>query len=120
MNKKIYVLEDDEGIRDVIEILLNLESYEVQSFPTIKEFRSANHNDADLFLLDVMLPDGDGLCICRELKEASATAGIPVLLMSAHAALDVLHTDYGAVDFIFKPFNIDELLQKIKARIVIK
>ncbi len=113
MVKKIYVLEDDEGIREVIELILSLELYEVQSFSTVGEFWSADHSQADLFLLDVMLPDGSGLNVCKELKTESSVAATPVLMMSAHADLSKLQPDHNAEDFITKPFDISVLLHKV-------
>lgn len=68
-------------------------------------------NRPDLFLLDLMLPDGNGLEVGMELKKSEETKDIPVIIMSAHADLQKME---GADEFISKPFNVDELLDCIR------
>lgn len=109
--KKVYVVEDDDGIRELIEFLLVHQDYSAKTFPTARSFKKAVQKDTpDLFLLDVMLPDGNGLDLCSELKNNQSTKNIPVILMSAHH--DVNKSN-GAEDFIAKPFDVDELLERI-------
>ncbi|MFD2517054.1 response regulator [Salinimicrobium flavum] len=69
---------------------------------------------ATVFLLDIMLPDGNGLDLCRELKNNETTRKIPVVLMSAHADINSME---GADDFISKPFDVDELLRRIERQL---
>ncbi len=116
----IYVLEDDQGIREVIELILGLESYVVKSFTTINDFMSADRRSADLFLLDVMLPDGNGIEVCKELKSSITTREVPVVIMSAHADLKNLGKECPAEGFITKPFDINKFLQKIGSQIARK
>ena len=112
MSKRIFLLEDDEGIRDVIELILGLEDYEVVSFETVTTFMEANINDVpDLFILDVMLPDGNGMDVCAELK--SINNNIPVLMMSAHASAEDISINCAANDFMAKPFDLNKLLEKV-------
>ncbi len=109
--KKIFIVEDDDGIRELLEILLQTHQYEVETFGTVKSFKTGMPGkDPDLFLLDIMLPDGNGLQLCKELKSDGGTCDIPVVLMSAHA--DVTRLE-GANDFIPKPFDVEELLERI-------
>lgn len=113
--RKIYLVEDDQGIREILEVVLLSENYEVQSFSTVHEFNKRNLNeDPDLYLFDVMLPDGSGIDLCKELKNSNQNKDIPVIMMSAHAQLthfiDICQPD----DFISKPFDIDNLLMKIQ------
>jgi len=78
MAKRIYVLEDDQDIRDIIEIILTGEKYEVISFSSINEFMLKDkHDQADLFLLDIRLPDGNGINVCEMLKKTKGTANGP-------------------------------------------
>lgn len=113
--KEIYILEDDDGIRELIEFLLTSEDYAVKTFPTARSFQeSISHSIPDLFLLDIMLPDGNGLDLCKKLKNTTKTKDVPVVLMSAHA--DIKKMD-GADDFIAKPFDVDELLSRITAQL---
>ncbi|MEG9327316.1 Response regulator receiver domain-containing protein [Salinimicrobium catena] len=109
--KKIFIVEDDEGIRELVEFLLTTQDYSVQAFPNARTFqKTVKEQVPDLFLLDIMLPDGNGLDLCKDLKESEETSHIPVVLMSAHANVDRLE---GANDFIAKPFDVDELLLRI-------
>ncbi len=110
--KEIFVVEDDDGIRELVEFLLVTHQYSVKAFPNARAFHKAVPQEVpDLFLLDIMLPDGNGLDLCKELKESEKTGDIPVVLMSAHA--DIKGTG-GADDFIAKPFDVDELLNRIE------
>lgn len=114
--KEIFIVEDDDGIRDLIEFLLVSQDYAVKSFPTARSFRNYISGESpDLFLLDIMLPDGNGLDLCKELKQSDITKSIPVVLMSAHADISRME---GADDFIAKPFDVDELLNRIEKQLV--
>ena len=114
--KQIFVVEDDEGIRELIEILLESHEYSVQTFPNARTFQNTVPGQVpDLFLIDIMLPDGNGVNLCKQLKASNETMGIPVVLMSAHA--NISHID-GADDFIAKPFDVDELIQRIEQQLV--
>lgn len=112
MGKKIILLEDDPGVRDVIELILDLEGYEVISFDTIEKFmaKKPEHEPA-LFILDVMLPDGNGTEVCRELK--SNGDEVPVLMMSAHAKAEEIANSCIADAFIAKPFDMNLLLSEV-------
>lgn len=109
--KKIFIVEDDDGIRELVEFLLTTQDYSVQTFPNARTFqKTVKEQVPDLFLLDIMLPDGNGLDLCKDLKESNETRDIPVVLMSAHANVEQLA---GANDFIAKPFDVDELLLRV-------
>ncbi|WP_424494643.1 response regulator transcription factor [Salinimicrobium sp. GXAS 041] len=113
--KEIFIVEDDEGIRELIEFLLVSHNYSVKTFPSARSFQKIVPQEIpDLFLLDIMLPDGNGLDLCKDLKKKEVTKKIPVLLMSAHANINKLE---GADDFIAKPFDIEELLQRIRKQL---
>lgn len=116
--RKIFVVEDDQAIREVIEEFLISENYLVQSFANVQEFRARDlQSIPDLYLFDVMLPDGSGLDLCREIKNSMENDSVPVILMSAHAKLDQLSILCQPDDFITKPFDIDNLLFKVENRI---
>lgn len=113
--KEIFIVEDDDGIRELIEFLLVSQQYSVKTFPTARAFhKTVPEMIPDLFLLDIMLPDGNGVDLCKELKKSEVTKKVPVVLMSAHA--DISRTE-GADDFIAKPFDVDELLQRIEKQL---
>jgi len=114
MGKKICLLEDDEGIREIIEMILTDEQYEVYGFSNVKDFMAfEDKGSQDLYLLDVRLPDGNGLTVCDDLKSNEATKRIPIMMMSAHAGLNEMRRDCKAEDFIAKPFDIFDLLKKV-------
>lgn len=109
--KEIFILEDDDNIRELIQVVLESYQYSVKAFHNLKSFNHAvKESIPDMFLLDVMLPDGNGLERCEELKTSEKTRHLPVVIMSAHVYLPQTSQ---ADDFIAKPFNIDDLIQCI-------
>lgn len=115
--KTILLLEDDNDIREVIHLILEEESYQVISFSTITEFSNRDRSiQADLYLLDVMLPDGSGLDVCEHLK-AVQVHDTPIMVMSAHATLKDIERKCEPANFIQKPFDIENLLSQIKSHI---
>jgi len=113
---KIYLVEDDQAIREVLEIFLNLENYVVQSFATVQEFCERDLTEKpDLYLFDVMLPDGSGIDLCKQIKSDQNQQNIPVIIMSAHAELNNMRDLCNPDSFVSKPFDIDNLLMHIKS-----
>lgn len=113
--KTIYIVEDETGIRDALQLLLSFENYEVRSFSTIEAFNNRNQSEIpDIFILDVMMPDGLGTDVCNQLKENSATANVPVMIMSAHAKNAEVIKSCNADIFVSKPFDIDDVIEKIE------
>lgn len=112
--KTIYILEDESGIREVLEILLSSENYHVKTFPDIKEFNQRDHSAVpDLFILDVMLPDGLGTEVCNQIRSERSTSKIPIIIMSAHANLTDIDKSCSPNDFISKPFDLNTPLTKV-------
>lgn len=112
--KNIYVVEDNDDIRELVSYLFENEGYLVRSFATATEFKTEMGNTfPDIFLLDVMLPDGNGMDICNQLKTADASKNIPVVLMSANTNMTYIGEESLADDFISKPFDIDELINRV-------
>ncbi|TCD11080.1 response regulator [Pedobacter frigidisoli] len=115
---KIFVLEDDKDIREVVEWLLVAEDYKVASFGSILDFMSRDQNELpDLFLLDIMLPDGSGLNVCNKLKHNSVYDHIPIIIMSAHASTEQVKMGCKADAFIQKPFELSLFLHTIHSLI---
>lgn len=115
---KIFVLEDDNGIREVVQMILESEDYKVISFPSVKDFINRREQDIpDLFIMDVMLPDGSGLDVCNQLKSESDQQNIPIIIMSAHAGLEEVKSACNAEDFIQKPFDLNTFLRKVREHI---
>lgn len=116
--KRIHILEDDQEIRNVIEILLKEEGFELQLSSSFSELKK-NIQDAmpDLFLLDVMLPDGNGAEICEDLKTDIFTKHIPIIVMSAQNNSEQKAIDAFADAYISKPFDIYDVLERINTLI---
>ena len=119
MGKRICVLEDNRDIREIIELVLHDEKYEVFTFSSVTEFNSkAFELKADAFLLDVMLPDGNGLSVCAQIRGNDVTSHIPIVMMSAGGDIGEMGNKCIAEDFIAKPFDIYNLYERVNQLIV--
>lgn len=113
--KTIFIVEDEDGIREALHMLLSYENYHVTSFCNVQEFYNRDQSVLpDIFMLDVMLPDGLGTDVCNFLKNDPQTSEIPVIVMSAHAKGSEITQSCTPNEFISKPFDIDEVLLKIR------
>lgn len=114
----IYIVEDDESIREIETIALKNSNYIVSAFENAKEFyKKLDELVPDLILLDVMLPDESGYDIVRKLRKRPATQNIPIIMVTAKTTeMDMIKgLDGGADDYIKKPFSIMELITRVKA-----
>lgn len=114
----IYILEDDRNIREIEEIALKNADYEVVSFETAAEFgKRLKERVPDLLLLDLMLPDADGLRLVTQLRQNVRTMSLPVIMVTAKTTeIDkVRGLDSGADDYLTKPFSVMELISRVKA-----
>ena len=114
----IYIVEDDENIREIEEFALRNAGFEIQSFPNAADFfTSLEKKIPDLFLLDIMLPDESGNEIVRTLRNSELTRKLPVIMVTAKTAeMDLVKgLDNGADDYIKKPFSVMELISRVKA-----
>lgn len=115
MKERILIIEDDEGISKVLRRALVYEGYQVDTAMDGESGLNLNRdNHPDLIVLDWMLPGMDGLEVCRRLREVGS---VPVLMLTAKEALeDRIHgLDSGADDYMVKPFELDELLARVRA-----
>ena len=114
----IYIVEDDTNIREIESFALKNSGYQVNDFPNAKGFYDAlKDRKPDLVLLDIMLPDEDGLEILSKLQKNPETKRLPVIMVTAKTTeLDrVKGLDLGADDYIIKPFGVMELISRVKA-----
>ena len=114
----ICVVEDDKNIREIEAFSLKNSGYEVKEFEVAKDFYQAvTEKIPDLVLLDIMLPDADGLDIVKALRVGIKTKNIPIIMVTAKTSeIDkVKGLDMGADDYIAKPFGIMELISRVKA-----
>lgn len=114
----IYIVEDDRNIREIESIALKNSGYTVETFELARTFfRRLEERTPDLVLLDVMLPDEDGLNILKKLRNRGDTKKLPILMVTAKSTeLDkVRGLDMGADDYLSKPFGVMELVSRVKA-----
>ena len=114
----IYLLEDDGSIRDFVIYTLNSQGMDARGFELPSEFWQAVAEEVpSLVLLDVMLPEEDGLTVLKKLRESARTAQLPVIMLTAKSTEydKVLGLDGGADDYVTKPFGMMELLSRIRA-----
>ena len=118
MTVTIVIAEDDRRVRESLDRALRLEGYEVVTVPDgAAALEAHDAHRPDLMLLDVSMPNADGLTVCRTLRSRGYET--PVLMLTArHEVPDrVAGLDSGADDYLVKPFSLDELLARIRARL---
>ncbi len=114
----IYILEDDDSIRNFVVYALGASEFEAQGFSRPSELWTAlNEKVPDIFLLDIMLPEEDGIEVLKKLRANRDTKDIPAIMLTAKDSEydKVIGLDAGADDYISKPFGIMELIARIKA-----
>lgn len=114
----IYVVEDDKNIQEIEQIALKNSGYQVVTFDTAGDFFDALKTQMpDLLLLDIMLPDMDGLQVLEQVRGQAALRSLPTIMVTAKTTeLDkVRGLDMGADDYLSKPFGIMELISRVKA-----
>ena len=114
----IYIVEDDINIREIESFALKNSGYTILEIERSKElFKKLQERIPNLIVLDIMLPDEDGLEIIRRLRQMPETKKIPVLMVTAKSTeLDkVKGLDQGADDYLTKPFGIMEFISRVKA-----
>lgn len=121
MNRRVQVVEDDEDIRYVVAYLLEDAGYTVETFENAKAFQERSKKEhVDLIILDVRLPDGNGIDISKAIRNDVNTFEIPVIIMSAHAQGDVALEQGNANAFIQKPFDLNFFVSKVSDVIISK
>ena len=114
----IYVVEDDASIRELVTYTLNSQGMDAEGFMVPSQFWKAMEKEKpDLVLLDIMLPEEDGLTILKKLRASHETERLPVIMLTARDGEydTVIGLDSGADDYIAKPFRMMELISRIRA-----
>lgn len=114
----IYIVEDDRDIREIESLALENSGYTVESFSCSRDFyKKISQRLPELILLDIMLPDEDGLEVLKKLRTDSTTRYIPIIMVTAKTTeLDkVRGLNMGADDYLTKPFGVMELIARVKA-----
>ncbi len=118
MATRVLVVEDDPDIRDLVVFHLEREAFQVRTAKTgaeaLKQVRAA---PPDLIILDLMLPELDGLEVCRRLRQDPSTASVPVAMLTARGEeVDrIVGLEVGADDYVTKPFSLKELIARVRA-----
>ena len=118
MSEHILLIDDDLRLSAMVGDYLRSHGYQVSSAPSLSAGRELLARQAvDALVLDLMLPDGDGLDLCRELRSASRTRGLPLLMLSARGEPTdrIVGLEVGADDYLPKPFEPRELLARLRA-----
>ncbi|MDA0755420.1 MAG: response regulator transcription factor [Proteobacteria bacterium] len=118
MSQKILIIEDEPDIRKTLEYNISREGYHVVSASSLVEAKSRFESDSfSLILLDLMLPDGSGLDLCREIKLDKEKSSIPIIILTAKddEVDKVVGFELGADDYVTKPFSVRELILRMKA-----
>ncbi|MBQ0070352.1 MAG: response regulator transcription factor [Spirochaetales bacterium] len=114
----IYCVEDDDAIRNMVVYTLTASGYEAEGMPCGKDLWQKLENKLpELILLDIMLPEEDGITILKKLKSNAITESIPVILATAKGTEydKVIGLDMGADDYLAKPFGMMEMISRVKA-----
>lgn len=115
---RILVVDDDPDIRTLVNVVLRKNGFEVETASREEEvYDKITAFQPALILLDVLLSGSDGRVICERLKQDSKTAHLPVIMCSAHPAAG--KQDYGADDFLSKPFTEEALIEKIQKQLAL-
>src|ERR1039458_10358391 len=118
VSQTVFVLEDDADILRLVQYHLEAAGFTVRPYTTVGTIvTDAERQPPAVFLLDIMVPGGDGLDICRRLRKNPALSTVPIIFLTARAAENdrVMGLELGADDYITKPFGTRELVARVKA-----
>ena len=116
--KKILIIDDDPDVITVLQLLLKKKGYEVATASNEDQaYQQVELFWPDLIVLDVLLSGVDGRTICKKLKAAAKSQHIPIIMFSAHPGAQKNMDDFGADDFLPKPFESNKLLERIEAQL---
>ena len=116
MGARLVIAEDDRAVRESVTRALELEGYEVEAVSDgAAALEAAGRDGVDLLILDLGMPNIDGLTVCRRLRSAGVKLPILVLTARTEVADRVSGLDAGADDYLAKPFSLDELLARLRA-----
>ncbi|QBO57702.1 response regulator [Chryseobacterium salivictor] len=112
---KILIVDDNKDICQLIESILLADGYDIQSCCNPSEFHEKlKHAKPELIITDMLMSGFDGRTLTKDIKNNSETADIKVMLMSAHPDAAQISNEIGADDFLAKPFEIDDLVDKVE------
>jgi DNA-binding response OmpR family regulator len=119
---KILILDDDQDLLSVVKSLLKKNGFDVWAFANWqKAWEDIKRNKPNLILLDVFLKGMDGMDVCKKLKASTLTRNIPVIMFSSYPNIaEIAIHEFGADEFIAKPFEVNEMVRKINEVLSVK
>ncbi len=112
--KRVLILDNDADVLDVMKEALTYEGFEARCFGDVNDVIAlANDHNPDLFIIDYILNGVNGGELCHQIKSNKKTSNLPVILVSAYPRVLKSLGDYGTDDFISKPFDLDDLLERV-------
>jgi DNA-binding response OmpR family regulator len=111
---KILIADDDHAIVDALKLMLEMNGHQVTSTVNGAEVKDLIKVKPNIIFLDIWMSGIDGTTICKEIKKETTSKNIPIIMISASKDIKKTALEAGADDFIAKPFEMDELLNKIK------
>ena len=118
--KKILVVDDDEGIQEMLKVGLEAYGYEVEVAEDEKTVRSIiSKSRPDAILMDISIPGIDGISLCREIKYTPGLTDVPIIMITAYSDKKTAHDSFlfGAADYLVKPFDITVVREKLEKAI---
>ncbi len=116
--KVILIADDDQDILDILTLSLINNGYHVRTAFNGEGLENLEHDLPDLLLLDVWMSGRNGKDVCMRLKQQEATKNLPIILISANHDLDQIALEAGADGYVYKPFNIKNLLEVVRQKMV--
>lgn len=120
MKRKILIIENDNDIRNIIAFVLEEEGFETHSVPEPKSLEEVLHFKADVILVDEFINNKPGHRICLQIKQYEQLKNVPVIILSTANDIEVIVTECSANDYVKKPFDIQELINKVIGVIDVK
>ncbi len=114
INKKVLVIDDDTAIVESVQMLLEMEGYDVVTMTEVNRISEIAQHSFDLILLDIWMSGQDGREISRLLKRQKKTKNVPIVMVSASKDIEKSTTEADADDFLTKPFDTEDLLSKVR------
>lgn len=114
IHKKILIADDDPAIVESLRLMLELADYQVTSTVDGQVMRMIQHDKPDLLILDILMSGVDGRDVCKMVKTMTDTKDIPIIMISASPNVRKSTQESGADDFLEKPFEMNELLEKVE------
>ena len=114
-DKNVLVVDDDPCIVELLAAMLGLEGYQISKATSAEQaLKLADHRVPDVIVLDWMMPDTDGIELCRIFKNRAETAVVPVIVISANDRVRSASREAGADGWLLKPFDLDDLLTTVR------